>query len=508
LTRIQRGPYNFGAIALSISPTFTTMTRRIFLFFYFLSFVTIPVIATAAPPAPKRQVYKRTLAKGIEFIQEIRPEGDKDGPQIISVIKINPKENGVKLEAALGQDDVWSDDPTMGREIVSKIVKRRGALIGINTGFFPFAGNPIGLHIENGNFVTEPTLNRSFFGQNNKNESFIGAFAYQGKINIAAGNEECSYKIAGLNKKPGKGNELLVFTPIFASKTLKTPERTEVILEGVPEKILPNTDYTGTIKTITEGGETPLAPGTIVLSGGGDAGNFLRNHPNHNQKIQFRLECLPAQPDTVIKAEELVWGMAGGPRILTSGKIDIRLEPEGMGAAFSTTRHPRTAMGITRKGEVLLITVDGRQTGLSRGVSLAELAQILLEHGAWDGVNMDGGGSTTMSLRGGLLNSPSEGIERAVANMLLLYALEPNTKKPSLTLPTQSKAISVGETLKLTAKENKSGVWTVNGGTGFITQSGIFHATRPGKAVVRFQWGGKENQSVQTEITITESAIK
>jgi Phosphodiester glycosidase len=488
------------------------MTRRTFFSsfsFLLIALVTIPTITTAAPPAPKRQIYKRTLAKGVEFIQEIRVGGDKDGPQIISVIKINPNENGVKLEAALGQDDVWSDDATQGREIVSKIVKRRGALIGINTGFFPFAGNPIGLHIENGNFVTEPTLNRSFFGQTNKKESFIGAFSYQGKINIAAGNEECSYKIAGLNRKPGKGNELLLFTPIFAAKTLKMPNRTEVILEGLPEKILPNTDYTGTIKTIIEGGETPLAPSTVVLSGGGDAGNFLKNHPNHDQKIQFRLECLPAQPDTTVKAEELVWGMAGGPRILTQGKIDVRLEPESMGEAFSITRHPRTAMGITRKGEVLLVTVDGRQAGLSRGVSLPELAQILLEYGAWDGVNMDGGGSTTMSLRGGLLNSPSEGIERPVANMLLLYApdlnSELNNKKLSLTLPAQSKTLAVGETLKLTHKENKNGVWTVNGGTGFMTQSGLFHATRPGKAIVRFQWGSKENQSVQTEITITDS---
>jgi exopolysaccharide biosynthesis protein len=478
------------------------MTRRTFLPLLLISLI------AAAPPSPKRQIYKRTLAKGVEFIQEIRPEKNKDGPQIISVVKINSKENGVKLEAALGQDTVWSDDATQGREVVSKIVKRRGALLGINTGFFPFAGNPIGLHIENGNFVTEPMLNRSFFGQDNKKTSYIGAFSYQGKINIASGNEECSYKIVGLNKKPGKGNELLVFTPIFAAKTLKTPERTEVVLEGLPEKILPNTNYTGTIKAITEGGETPLMPGTVVLSGGGDASNFLHNHPSHGQKIQFRLECLPAQPDTIIKAEELTWGMAGGPRILTQGKIDVRLEPEGMGAAFSNTRHPRTAMGITRKGEVLLVTVDGRQSGLSRGVSLSELAQILLEYGAWDGVNMDGGGSTTMSLRGGLLNSPSEGIERPIANMLLLYATEPTTQKPNLSLPIQSKTLAVGETIKLTPKENKSGVWTVSGGTGFVAQNGTFHATRPGKAVVRFQWGSKDNQSVQTEITITDGPLR
>jgi hypothetical protein len=494
------------------------MKRRTFILLISLLSTTTLTTLRANPPQPtankaQTKTYTRNVARGVQLIQEIRPERSNseeahDGPLVITVLKINPKEKNVRFEAALGQDTVWSDDATFGREIVSKIVKRRGALVGINTGFFPFAGNPIGLHIEKGNLVTEPTLNRSFFGQTPEGIPTIGAFRYQGKVEITMGNAACSYKIAGLNRKPGKGNELLLFTPIFAEKTLPAPDHTEFIVElaeGLPEKITPNTDYTGTVKEITEGGNTSLTPGMVVLSAGGDAVTFLKQHAMQGQPIKIRLDCLPTDANNMISAENLDWAMAGGPRLLRAGKIEIPLEAEGMSAPFSTTRHPRTAMGITQKGEVLLVTVDGRQTGLSRGVSLTEMAQILLKFGAVEGVNMDGGGSTTMSLRGGLLNSPSEGIERPVANMLLVYADDLPLPKPTFTLAATRKTMLVGETIKLVTAEQKNGQWTANGGTGFMAQDGTFRALRPGKATVRFSWGSKESESMQTEITILEA---
>lgn len=80
--------------------------------------------------------------------------------------------------------------------------------------------------------------------------------------------------------------------------------------------------------------------------------------------------------------------------------------------SFSTTRHPRTAAGVTRDGRyLLLITIDGRQPGYSDGATLAETAAWLVRYGAFHALNLDGGGSTTlvMSEKGGakLLNRPS-----------------------------------------------------------------------------------------------------
>ena len=55
------------------------------------------------PASQKSVKYVRAVAKGIELTQEIRPDGSKEGPQVITVLKINPQEKGVRLEAALGK---------------------------------------------------------------------------------------------------------------------------------------------------------------------------------------------------------------------------------------------------------------------------------------------------------------------------------------------------------------------------------------------------------------------
>lgn len=88
-----------------------------------------------------------------------------------------------------------------------------------------------------------------------------------------------------------------------------------------------------------------------------------------------------------------------------------------------TTRHPRTASGISADGRTLvLVVVDGR-TEQSAGMTCTELAALLAELGADDAINNDGGGSSTMWLAGdGVLNAPSDGAQRVVGNHLGLVA--------------------------------------------------------------------------------------
>ena len=95
------------------------------------------------------------------------------------------------------------------------------------------------------------------------------------------------------------------------------------------------------------------------------------------------------------------------------------------------TPNPRTAIGVNRNGRwLILMVVDGRQQGYSEGVTFPELAELLISYGVYTGVNMDGGGSSTMIIKGvdgdaRILNSPIDqnvpGKERAVANHLGLY---------------------------------------------------------------------------------------
>lgn len=86
------------------------------------------------------------------------------------------------------------------------------------------------------------------------------------------------------------------------------------------------------------------------------------------------------------------------------------------------TRNPRTAAGVSQDGRTLiLMVIDGRQPGWSNGVTLAQLADLMIEFGAWDAINLDGGGSSSFVHDDGTIrttNRPSDGQFRAVANHL------------------------------------------------------------------------------------------
>ena len=110
----------------------------------------------------------------------------------------------------------------------------------------------------------------------------------------------------------------------------------------------------------------------------------------------------------------------------------LRLNNGRLAPAPGGEAQPRTAVGIGNNDKLLiLVVVDGRQPGYSQGVTLAELAQILKDNGAYHAINLDGGGSSTLVVEGAMsrpkvLNSPVNhrlpGMQRAVGNHLGIYA--------------------------------------------------------------------------------------
>lgn len=88
--------------------------------------------------------------------------------------------------------------------------------------------------------------------------------------------------------------------------------------------------------------------------------------------------------------------------------------------AWSGTKHPRTILGRYANDDLLLIVIDGRQAYWSKGVTLERLQDKLLELGVQDAYNLDGGGSSTFYFNGTVLNKPSDGNERPVANAIII----------------------------------------------------------------------------------------
>lgn len=116
--------------------------------------------------------------------------------------------------------------------------------------------------------------------------------------------------------------------------------------------------------------------------------------------------------------------MVTGP-LLIMDQIDEKLDSN----TFNKTRHPRTAVAVTKNNRVLLITVDGRNEN-SAGMSLFELTKLMRWLRSDDAINLDGGGSTSLWVNGyegnGVVNYPTDNKkwdhngERKVANVVLL----------------------------------------------------------------------------------------
>lgn len=124
----------------------------------------------------------------------------------------------------------------------------------------------------------------------------------------------------------------------------------------------------------------------------------------------------------VAAGNDVVEEAVGGFPLLVGGGHSILDQQTGIIPSFGPARHPRTAVGWTADDRrLVLAVVDGRQRPYSDGMSLAELTWLMLRLGVTDAINMDGGGSSAMVVRGHVVNRPSDAEgERAVGNILAL----------------------------------------------------------------------------------------
>ena len=130
-----------------------------------------------------------------------------------------------------------------------------------------------------------------------------------------------------------------------------------------------------------------------------------------------RVELRPHEDQTGPEAwmQEVV---SGHPTILWDGA-----QRDNNGDSLCSARHPRTAVGLSADRRQLIVAVVDGRASTRIGMTCDELSALLREMGADDGMNLDGGGSSTMWLAGaGVVNVPSDGAQRTVANHLGIHA--------------------------------------------------------------------------------------
>lgn len=187
----------------------------------------------------------------------------------------------------------------------------------------------------------------------------------------------------------------------------------------------------------------------LVVSRGEHVSPFGNKWPAINIDEKNRATIVRGEDETFNVTEpkkkvELYNAVAGSDQIVSDGK-PIENQPD---RAFFTTAHPRTAIGITKNHKLLLVTVDGRQPGFAEGIPLDELAQLMIELGAVQALNLDGGGSTTMAIADPdprVLNFPSSkdnegnyGVLRQNGTSLAVFAKpNPDYERTEINTPNQ-----------------------------------------------------------------------
>ena len=110
-----------------------------------------------------------------------------------------------------------------------------------------------------------------------------------------------------------------------------------------------------------------------------------------------------------LKPWKVKWAVGGGPVLVRDAQMKISNEEERKFAGKAIyDRHPRTAMGYTRDGQLIIMAIQGRMKGIAVGATLGETAALLLDLGCYEAINLDGGGSSCMLVNGKETIKPSD----------------------------------------------------------------------------------------------------
>lgn len=348
------------------------------------------------------------IAPGIEHLQITRGyKSDKEatGPWFINMLRIDLTKARLRMVHAM--------DEAVGLETVSSMATRYGALAAINSGYFrttgTYRGDSVGVEVLDGRILSESNNGRAAVGliEGSRAQQIIfGHVVFAGELVAGA---KTKHLISGLNRPRGD-NELIVFTPEFHRTTLTDPNGLEVIVRrGRVTEIL------------DQHGSSTIPADGFVISASGTARQWVRLNLRQRGSARLSLKMSPLETDQNKGWQKAASIVGGGPQLVKDGRVEITNQAEKILPAFVSDLHPRTAVAKLKSGEVLLVVVDGRQTG-SIGMSLTMLADLLIEFGAVEAINLDGGGSTAMVIRNKLVNKPSDAAgERPVSDAIMIY---------------------------------------------------------------------------------------
>ncbi len=373
-----------------------------------------PVVpASAAQRAP---VGVRSIAPGVTY-QRIT---DPDGPWVVHVVRVDPSK-----AAAI---DLGAAGPTMGAySRPSEIGSANGAVVAINGDFGLRSGQPLHPFLLDGSLKGRGIQNGvNFAVGDDEDKSFVGPERLE--ITGAHRRERRRFTLSEWNSGRPEPGEIVAFTRFGGSVESPPDDACSARLKPDGRLRWGSREVGGVTRRFTvdvRGCQPSPIKATrraVVIASrrrGGGARTIKAMKPGDSVRLSWSFGW-PKVLDSI-----------GGMPQLVAHRDNVA----GTCASYFCKRNPRTGVGVTGDGTVLLVVVDGR-SGDSVGMTLIEFARTFLSLGAVKALNLDGGGSAAMWIRGrGIVSDPSDSSgERAVVNAMLVLP-HADSEEPSVGSP-------------------------------------------------------------------------
>ena len=302
------------------------------------------------------------------------------------ITRIDLKDTGVQVRSALTGDRLGTT------RTLSEAARAHGAVAAINGDFFYSANGgryPLGPLAQGGEIVTAPWSRQSVLAFNRERSVWAGSAA---ELRLGAQSVGGNWiGVQGLNDIPGP-NAMSIFNAQWG----------DAVRLGAEGCVASYANPDGAMRTPDEFACGPLTGVRIpasgyVLVGRGAAAEWLMAHAGNGIATGYTSPV--GSLDFIV----------GGSHVLVAGGVPTALPADAW--------HPRTMIGVDANGFLYMVAVEGYGENIG-GMTLRELQSYALSLGLTNAINLDGGGSTGMAVKGWLVNYPSDGIERSIASLV------------------------------------------------------------------------------------------
>jgi hypothetical protein len=356
------------------------------------------------------------------------------GPWHVNVVRIDRRTFRGTLDASFGPD-------IFNRETTSALSQAAGARVGTNAGYFVLEpasgapGDPAGVGVYDGRLLSEPTNGRpALIVHDNARHTAVRRLTWSGRARLGAR----TLRLDGINRVPGlirncggdrtdqptmrplhditcvDDSEIVAFTPEYGDRTPTGPGR-EVVL-----------DRRRVVRSVADTRGTSLPAHWLSVQGTGSSAEALAGvEVGDVVPVTARLMTAAGHHLRLTRHTSIV---NGGPLLVRRGRPFVTQRRDGFvhpddpsfAYGFVLKRNPRTFAGVDARGRTVLVTVDGRSDD-DLGLSLPEAADVARSLGLVRAINLDGGGSTTLTRNGVVVSHPSDPTgERPVGDALLV----------------------------------------------------------------------------------------